>query len=84
MKTEYSKSSLDFLKKCDEDLYRRILKKIEQISEKGFLPDSKRIEGRKEKSFRVRGGKYRISYVIFKEKNILFIANIDKRSKVYE
>jgi mRNA interferase RelE/StbE len=81
---EVSDSSRKFLKKADKNLCERILEKIEKLAENPFPQDCKRVEGRKEKIFRVRVGKCRIMYVIFQEQNKLFISDIDKRSKAYD
>jgi len=47
------------------------------------LKDVKRIVNRKEKIFRIRVGDYRIQYSVIYEKNLLFISDIDKRSRAY-
>ena len=81
---KFSKSASKFLKKCDNTIYKRIIKKIRELQINPFPSDCKRVQGRKDKTFRVRVGDYRISYIIKKEKNILIIADIDKRPKVYK
>jgi len=43
----------------------------------------KRVVNKKEKTFRIRTGNYRIQYSVLHEKNILFISEIDKRAKAY-
>jgi len=39
---------------------------------------------RKNKTFRIRVGDYRVLYVIIKRNNDLLIANTDRRPKVYD
>ena len=76
-------SAKKFLRKCDKDLYNRLMIKIKELAQNPFPLDVKRVVGRKEKVFRVRVGDYRILFVVFHEKNELLISDIDKRSKVY-
>ncbi len=78
-----STSSQKFLRKIDEINFKRILKKLEELSTNPFPPDAKRIIGRKEKVFRVRVGDYRILYVVYLEERTILISAIDKRSKIY-
>jgi len=84
MKIELSNNSKRFLKKCDKELYNRILKKIKDLQKDPFPSDIKRVKGRKNLVFRVRVGECRILYVVFKEKDIILIADIDKRPKAYD
>ena len=78
-----STHSQKLLKKIDPQLYQRLRLKIKSLAEEPFPTDSKRIVGRKDKVFRVRVGDYRILYLVDGDKNELIIANIDKRSKIY-
>jgi len=80
---KFSKTTLKFLKRCDNDLYKRIINKIKSLQINAFPADSKRIKGKKDKTFKVRIGNYKILYCIYNEKNLLFISDIDKRSKAY-
>ena len=79
----HSKKTGRFLKKCDINITKRIIERIEKLSENPFPSDCKRILDRKEKTFRVRVGDYRILYSVYKKDNLLFISNIDKRPKAY-
>lgn len=76
-------SARRFLKKCDSQLYHRLLERIKSLSAVPFPSDAKRIEGKKDKVFRVRVGDYRILYIVFYEKNELLVIDIDKRDRVY-
>ena len=82
--TEYSNKARGFLKKIGSELAKRILNRIEELQKNPIPPDRKKVEGRKEDIYRVRVGAYRILYLLFKERNLLFISDIDKRSKVYK
>ncbi len=72
-----------FLKKCDEILYARLIKKLDELIDNPFPPDVKRVVGKKSKAFRVRVGDYRIKYVVFHEKNEILVFDIDKRPRAY-
>lgn len=71
------------MKKIDNNLWDRLIEKIEDLKDQPFPKDAKRVKGIKEKTFRIRVGDYRILYVIFREKNQLLISKIEKRSKIY-
>jgi len=80
---KFSSKSRKFLKKTDYTIWSRLIEKIKGLQEDPFPSDSRRIIGRKEKVFRIRVGEHRILYVVFFDKNLIFISNIDKRSKAY-
>jgi mRNA interferase RelE/StbE len=73
-----------FLKKTQKDAQNRVIEKIKELAVNPFPPDAKRVIGRKEKVFRVRVGKYRITYVVFYENNEILISDIDKRERIYQ
>lgn len=73
-----------FLKKLDFFLARRIIYKIEELSEDPFPTDVKRVLNRKEKIFRVRVGDYRIQYLVLYSKNVIYISDIDRRERAYD
>ena len=72
-----------FLKKADRILQDRIHAKITALQNDPFPHDSKRIVNRREKTFRIRVGDYRILYVVYFEENTILISKIDKRKNVY-
>ncbi len=80
---EFSSQARKFLKKIDSITWKRITEKIERLQVDPFPSDAKRVVGRKEKTFRVRIGYYRILYLVFFDRNLLFISKIDKRPKVF-
>ena len=84
LESQFSSQARDFLKKIDNELWNRIIERIEKLRSEPFPKDTKRVKGIKEKTFRVRVGDYRILYVVFHDKNILFISKIEKRAKVYD
>ena len=83
-KVELGNPPQRFLKKCDSELYDRLINKIKSLALDPFPKDVKRVVGRTEKVFRVRVGDYRIQYVLLYEQNLLLITDIDKRSRAYD
>ena len=82
---EYEKQPQKFLRRLkDKQLLKRILSRIEELALNPFPRESVKVEGYKEKIFRVRVGNYRILYIIYNEKNTLLISDIDKRERVYD
>ena len=81
---KFGSQAKKFLKNSESDVIDRILERIELLKINPFPQDVKRVENKKEKIFRVRVGKYRIQYSVFYDKNLLFISEIDKRSRAYD
>ena len=73
-----------FLKKCDTQLYERLMEKIRALAIEPFPQGVVRVVGRKDKVFRIRVGDYRIQYIVFYDKNLLLITDIDKRPHAYD
>ena len=73
-----------FLKKCNKNLYDRLMEKIRSLSLNPFPQDVVRVVGRREKVFRVRVGDYRIQYIVYYEKNFILITDVDKRPRAYD
>ena len=84
LKLEFSSKSRKFLKKIDNTTWRRITEKIQDLQEDPFPSDAKRVVGRKEKTFRIRVGDYRVLYLVFFDRNLLFISKIDKRPTAFK
>jgi len=82
MRVTLSPGAAKFLKRCNEETYRRVRAKLDALSFEPFPSDAKRVQGREEKLFRVRIGDYRILYTVFPDE--LFVADIDKRDRVYD
>ncbi|MDD9954297.1 MAG: type II toxin-antitoxin system RelE/ParE family toxin [Candidatus Woesearchaeota archaeon] len=70
-----------FLKKTPGRV--RLLARIRMLRDDPFPSDMKRVVQRKEKTFRIRVGQYRVLYVVDHERQEVLIADIDKRSRVY-
>lgn len=78
----HSNQSKKFLKKADKALVKRIVQKIDKITEEPIIHDTKRVEGSKG-LFRVRVGDYRVLYELDYKNNLIGIVKIDKRTKAY-
>ena len=81
---KFSNSASKLLKKCDNELYRRIMKKIRELIANPYPNESSKIEGRKDNSQRIRVGSYRIIYIVKKENNENLKYYIDKHVSDYE
>jgi mRNA interferase RelE/StbE len=79
----YAPQAHRFLKKTTLPDRRRLLQKIEQLRREPIGHDTKRVEGFKEKLFRVRVGSYRILYEIDHKNPLIGIVKIDKRDRAY-
>lgn len=73
----------NFLSKCENKLFERILEKLENLKQNPVPHDAKRVLGYELPTFRVRIGKYRALYRINHEEKIVVVVKIDKRDKVY-
>ena len=73
----------NFLKSLDKELRLRIQDKLDELKLNPFPKGVEQVLGKKEKSFRVRVGKYRIQYIVLKEKGEIVIFNVDKRERSY-
>ena len=82
---KFSSQSDKFLSKCNEKLFIRISKKLEDLKLNPVPSDAKFI-GREEneKVFRIRIGKYRVIYTIKESEKVILISKIDKRERVYD
>jgi len=80
---KFSKKASKFLEKCDNKLYKRIIKKIKELLVNPYPSESAKVKGRKDNAQKIRIGGHRILYVVIKENNELFIADIGKRPKIY-
>lgn len=78
----FSSHAKKFLKKCDKGLCSRLLEKIEKLQNEPVPHDAKSIEGSRG-MFRIRVGDYRVLYEVYFSENLIVIANIDKRARVY-
>ncbi len=83
MDYELSNQAKKFLSKAEYYLAKRIKKKIEALRIEPYSHDCKRIQGEEEKVFRVRVGDYRIFYVVYFDRNLLYVLRIKKRPNSY-
>ncbi len=81
---EFGSDAAKFLKNAEKEIVKRIVERIRKLREDPFPSDIVRVAGKKDKIFRVRVGKYRIQYSVLHERNLIFISDIDKRSKAYD
>ena len=79
---EFENQPEKFLDKVDFKLKKRLIDKIEKLSENAVPCDARVVIGRKYKTFRIRVGDYRILYLIL-NKSVILIVKIEKRSRVY-
>lgn len=73
-----------FIDKAERGIAKRILNKIGELAKDPFPRQASKVQGGKENVYRVRVGKYRILYVVFKEQSLIAITDIDNRGRVYE
>ena len=81
---ELSNPAKRFLKRCESDLYERLMQEIRSLALNTFPQGVVRVQGRKEKIFRVRKGDHRIQYMVIYEKNLIFVTDVDKRPRAYD
>jgi mRNA interferase RelE/StbE len=79
----YSRRATRFCKQSPKVLDRRLSRRIEELQKDPVPHDSKRVQGAKERLFRVRVGDYRVLYEVDYESSRIGIVNIDKRSRVF-
>jgi mRNA interferase RelE/StbE len=81
---EYSEYALDFLKKADKQLRKRIIKKIEYLAKNFDKLTHFPLSHEASDFFKLRIGKYRVIYTVDWKSNKLKIALIDRRDKIYK
>ena len=72
-----------FLRKCEKDLFDRIVTKLKELAINPVPHDSKRIQGSNEPTFRIRIGDYRALYRVNHEEKRILIVKVDKRERAY-
>ena len=77
---EWKEHPIRELEKLDGSMARRILKKVEELSENPFSKDIKKLKGSDD--FRLRVGDYRIIFAI--EQNTIQILKVGHRKNIYE
>ena len=76
----WKENSLNDLEKLENHVSRRIVKKVEELSENPFSKEIKKLKA--SKYFRLRVGDYRIIFSI--EKNMITILKVGHRKNIYE
>ena len=77
---EWKEHALENLEKLENSISRRILKKIDELSENPFSKDIKRLKGCDD--FRLRVGDYRVIFSI--EQNTIQILKVGYRKNIYD
>ncbi|GBE17760.1 hypothetical protein BMS3Abin16_00348 [archaeon BMS3Abin16] len=72
-----------FIKKLSEPNLARVFKKLDALSSNPLPKGAKIVEGRREKTYRVRAGDIRILYTVFWEEKVVLISIIDRRPTAY-
>jgi len=80
----FERSAGKFIKKLDPASKERMEKAIKQLCVNPFPSDAVRIQGEKEKVFRIRVGDFRVLYAVIHQSNELIILKVDKRSRIYD
>lgn len=80
---QFSPAAQRQLRKLDQTVQKRILRRIEQLERQPRPRSAKKLQGSKEPLFRIREGDYRIVYTIEDETLIVLVIRIGHRSEVY-
>ena len=78
----WSKSSIDFLKKLESLVSKRIIGYIKKFSENPRASELKRLKG--ESAFRIRVGDYRVIFDFDQKNNRINIIDIGHRKNIYK
>jgi mRNA interferase RelE/StbE len=76
----WTKGALEELNKLEPYIARRIIKKVDELSENPFSKDIKRLKG--SDAFRLRVGDYRVIFDI--SENIILILKVGHRKNIYD
>lgn len=80
---KFDNQAVDFLKKCEKDLFARIKDQCTKLQENPVPHTAIRVKGYAEPAFRIRIGKYRALYRINYKENRIVVVKIDHRETVY-
>ena len=82
---ELSVRAQDFLDKLDNNIRKKIEKRLKNLQNSPIPSDSKFIgRDNNEMVFRYRIGKFRVLYKVKENQKIVLITKIDKRDRVYD
>ena len=76
---KWKEHALQNIEKLESSITRRIIKKVDELSENPFSKDIKRLKGSND--FRLRVGDYRVIFSI--ENNIIQILKVGHRKNIY-
>ena len=76
---EWKEHALQDVEKLESSIARRIIKKVDELSENPFSKDIKKLKGNND--FRLRVGDYRI--IFFIEKDSIQILKVGHRKNIY-
>ena len=79
---EYDNQPLNFLKKQDKHIIKRILDKIDELLTNNAVPHNAKTMAGEHGIYRIRIGDYRAPYRINYQENKIIVFKLDKRSKV--
>ena len=79
-KIVWDEKAYNSLNKLEPSISRRILKKVDELSENPFSKDIKKLKGSDD--FRLRVGDYRVIFAI--EQNTIQILKVGHRKNIYE
>ena len=78
----YKNKAARFLETLEKETGRRLYNKIESLKEDPFPHGSLKISG-SENQNRLRIGKYRALYEVYKERSLIYVIKIDTREGFY-
>lgn len=76
---EWTENALDELNKLESSISKRIVKKIDELSENPYSKNIKKLKGIG--GFRLRAGDYRVIFEV--EKNKIYILKVGHRKNIY-
>jgi mRNA interferase RelE/StbE len=79
----YASTAEKELNKLSESDFKKIQRAINSLSENPFPPGHIKLEGTKEKLYRIRKGDYRVIYTVEKDIITITILKIGHRKDVY-
>ncbi|MEE8403138.1 MAG: type II toxin-antitoxin system RelE/ParE family toxin [Candidatus Hydrothermarchaeaceae archaeon] len=82
-RVELASQPRKFLKKLAGPERERIIRKLDELSETPLYKGARLVEGRREKTYRVRVGSFRILYHVFWADEEVLVSVIDRRPRAY-
>ncbi len=81
-KIEWKRSAAKELRQLPNDIIKKVLEAVEELSSNPFSPKTKKLIG-SEHTFRIRVGDYRIIYNIYSKILIIEIIRVGHRRDIY-